>query len=488
MTAAKRYWLPVAGLLLLLIMCCLATVFEMLPVCLAGLGFLVLVLLSCVSPERLLIAFVAFSIIVPVDLAVKVGSLPRTGPVRVFLAAIITGFLIRFLLIERTPIPRFSGWLPWSIAIFLFWAIISSFFSISGLQSFYAVTTLFLEQYFLLYLLVQLMSAPQSGQSLRFWVYLAASAVCAFALFEEIFHVNPFLALYQDEEMAFRGGILRVRSVFFHPIALGCFVTLLLPLIATDLINSASRVKTFMLALLALMMTCVLFLTVSRGAWMALLLESAFFIGWWCWKSLRRAVLVGVGLLVAGSALFLANGLAYDLSFTNSALINPSGIAGKKLDESSSEYYRVALAKAVLARLEGGRLIYGYGPGTFHLAEVESHYAGHDHVLTAADSYYLKVVFEYGIVGLFCFTAIMLCILLRGIRVLLSRPRHQILPVIASLAAIVAFIFENVSASMFSYSLPLTLMFWVAVASLIVATRPVGYRQVWAAHGGLYER
>ena len=129
------------------------------------------------------------------------------------------------------------------------------------------------------------------------------------------------------------------------------------------------------------------------------------------------------------------------------------------------EFYRIALAEAVLDRLNGTRWIYGYGPGTFFMADVESSYAGHRHVLTAADSYYVKLLFEHGILGLLSFVSLLMAIVYTGLRNIKRLGYPNNLLVVASWASIVGFIFENTTVSMFS--LPLGLLFWLSVALMM---------------------
>ena len=150
-------------------------------------------------------------------------------------------------------------------------------------------------------------------------------------------------------------------------------------------------------------------------------------------------------------------------------MLNPSGITlgkmdPKNIDESSSEFYRFALAKAVVESLHGERWIYGYGPGTFFLADVESTYAGHTHINIAPDSYYLKLLFEQGIPGLTLFVLLLAVIGHECVRVVRDPRCGSKLFALGGFAVILGFIFENTTVSMFSISFPLNLIFWMTVA------------------------
>jgi putative inorganic carbon (hco3(-)) transporter len=301
--------------------------------------------------------------------------------------------------------------------------------------------------------------------------------VCLFAFYEEITHDNfileftyhdIFRPLYPMDEPAFRGGILRVQSTFAHPIALGCYLSMIFPLLLVEVIkNDRKRERLLFLAVLVLV-TITLFLTISRGPWIAVLIQLAVFLIWWGRRNFRGALLAG-SVAAALLLLLVVAGMNSDLSGnTMGRMLNPHGITLgkvdlKNIDESSSEFYRFALAKAVVETLQGERWIYGYGPGTFFLADVESTYDGHAHVNIAGDSDYLKLLFEQGILGLTLFVLLLAVIVHECVRVVRD-PRCDLkLFALGGFVAILGFIFENTTVSMFSV-LPLSLVFWMIVA------------------------
>ena len=143
--------------------------------------------------------------------------------------------------------------------------------------------------------------------------------------------------------------------------------------------------------------------------------------------------------------------------------MKPSRIAASAAEEGGSDYYRVALVLGVVERLEGWRWFYGYGPGTFREAQVESYYAGHHHVLTAADSHYAKILLEEGVLGLAMFLALVGTVLGRCWQAARHATGKDRLLATACLASVTAFAFENLSASMFDLA-SLGIPFWVSVA------------------------
>ncbi len=152
------------------------------------------------------------------------------------------------------------------------------------------------------------------------------------------------------------------------------------------------------------------------------------------------------------------------------SLINPSALRLGNIDEGSSEYYRFALAKGILDKMYGYRWLVGFGPGTFFLADVGSKYAGHEHTLTAADSHFLKLLFEHGLLGLAAFIVLLVVIIRNALRAV--RPSKQSFnrSAAAATCAISCFIIENFTVSMFLL-LPLTLLFWLN-AGLVLPVHP----------------
>ena len=132
-------------------------------------------------------------------------------------------------------------------------------------------------------------------------------------------------------------------------------------------------------------------------------------------------------------------------------------------DEASSEYYRVILTKAVLEKLNGLQWIVGFGPGTFHVANIEAIYAGDYHVLEAPDFHYVRVLADSGLLGLTAFLSLLAALLWLCSTALRRAEPDGRAEAAACLAAVVGFILVNATVSMF-YTWPLVLVFWFAVA------------------------
>jgi hypothetical protein len=146
------------------------------------------------------------------------------------------------------------------------------------------------------------------------------------------------------------------------------------------------------------------------------------------------------------------------------SILNPSRLSASRVDEASSEYYRIALFQAVVDRLAGYQWLIGAGQGTFHIADVEARYDDSDHVLTAPDGHYTKVLFEDGMLGLLLMgillaKCISLCV--RAFR--MAATLKDRLAVLSAIVGVTGFVLINITVSMYLV-FPLSMLFWCAVA------------------------
>ena len=218
-----------------------ATIYNILPLWGGLIFFSVLVLVDFAYPTITLIILVVLTIIVPVDLAIKLGDLPRIGPVRVFLGAFFLGLLLHRLYYKYINTGTIKFPFIILISFFLFVSIVSTIFSVSFLQSIYTILCLSFEQYLLFYIMLYFVSLPNFWPRLKIAIFCVTAVICIFAFYEELSRNNPLLFLYPQEEALFRGEILRVRSTLFHPIALGCYLNLVFPFVFIEIIEDKPK-------------------------------------------------------------------------------------------------------------------------------------------------------------------------------------------------------------------------------------------------------
>jgi len=436
---------------------------DTLPLFLAVVMLAALTLLSYKYQDLFLILLINMSIIFSLDVSVGLGNLPRIGPTRFVMAAFLLAVILR-VLTKRIGITRHD--LPFLslISLYLMSGVISALFSTDILVSFYAVVGRdLIEQFVLFYILIYYLKQHGFEYRLKNALYVTMLIVCIFSFFEEIAQYNPFLQFYPDSELNFRAGMLRVRSTFFHPIALGCFLNLLMPVLLVDTIREHSyRRKTFLILTFAAGLIASFF-TLSRAPFLILGLEILLVAGWWAKESINRAILLItlVSAVSVGTVLLFYN---YDpLNRALATYVNPNQTTLHQLDEDSSEFYRIILIESVLQKLSGPRWIYGYGPNAFHLSEVNAEFSSHTRILEAPDNNYLRLLLEYGIMGTLFFGLLLLSALKMCFSAIKSSDDKDKLYAAALLASASGFIIVNFSASMFNIY-PLGLLFWLVIA------------------------
>ncbi len=439
------------------------TALNLLPVLVGGSLFLLLVMAGVLRPESMFLVLVAVSILSPIDLAVKMGSLPRMGPTRAVMLAFLAAWALRMFIRGRLGDKgRLNGWpLAGLILLYLATGYFSSLFSVSRTASLMAVTGReLLEQFVMFYLFIYFMEDPEFTPRLLKVVFWATAAVCLFAVFEEVTHLNPLLdyfPVHEEEKVFFRAGLLRVRATFFHPIALGCYLLLIFPLILGRYLGAGpERPRGGIKVLLGLTGLAMLF-TVSRAPWAFMVLEMGIFVIWKTWKNIYRFSLI----LALGAICVVGAVLAYQLNDKVHDLFEP--IVAEKPGEGTPAAYRALLARTVLAQMKTKRAAYGYGPNAFDLVELKGIYQGEEVTLKSPDNHYARMMLEYGLPGtgaLIILLAAASWLCLRSVRRCEGENKGL---AVGCLAAVVGFALVNWTASMFTMY-PLGMLFWMVVA------------------------
>ena len=125
--------------------------------------------------------------------------------------------------------------------------------------------------------------------------------------------------------------------------------------------------------------------------------------------------------------------------------------------------YRLLLAQRSL-EVAKERPINGWGDGTFDRIGINAVRNGIPFMLTSPDNHFVRVLVETGIVGFLAFIALMLALLGAALRSVASQRFWQDRAVAAAIvAALVGFIFVNISFGMFPVD-QVTFVFWILAA------------------------
>ena len=443
---------------------------DFIPLLLAsGLLLAYLFVLSFITPALGLAAVILVSIMIPIEISLQWGQLPRIGPTRIVAGIFLIAYLLRLCVSTTNHRQNFvfpkdkPFYLMYFLLLYVCTILVSYMFSVNVKAStFFIIDQFVVFAIFCIY--VNEIRKDENWIIIKQAIYFGTIVVCFFAFFEVWTRANPiidFIAPPRDEiESIVRLGLWRVRSTFYHPIALGVFLNLVFPFVLVDLLNSGG-VKRLRLTVLALLMCVVQILTVSRIPWLVMIFEAAIVFIIFSRITLSKIILILNISMIGAVALFVIYSSSDFIHKLFEPFLNWGGVS-----QSSSEYYRIALTRAVLDSLTGSRWIYGFGPGTFQLAGIQSNYAGSLHVLNAPDLHYIRVLADLGLLGLGAFIALLLSVLATCIGALRSSARRD---AAACVASVIGFILVNATVSMFYF--PLALVFWLAVARAIALCR-----------------
>jgi hypothetical protein len=421
-----------------------------------GAAWLMLFVLFLAHPGISFGLVIVVSNLVPIEFMPLTTS-PRMGPTRIIILTYLMAVAIRVLLANRWNLKPLWQ-IPWGTA-----AIYAGFLLISLSQSIdRRASVLFLIDQVsvagLFFCAFYLLRDVRERQTINIFIVVCTFIVSALAMLEFVRGATIFGDLFSDGDINLdnvRMGIERVRSTFFHPIALGSYINLVLPtLLVTRLRSSGATQAT--LDIVIIMAVLAQFLTVSRVPWLLLVMEVVY-----VFMIVRAEDSLSIRSINARAVLIGTLILAVFYFFAKLDLVN----------QGSSEYYRIALTNAVFDSLSGTRWFFGHGPGTFHLADIRAHFDGHDHVLTAPDLHYVRVLADTGLLGLSAFILLIICNVRSGLQALVVTRGPARGEAAASFAAIVGFICVNFTVSMF-YITPLVLLYVIHVANLMRLADP----------------
>jgi hypothetical protein len=425
-------------------------------------GFATVTLLALASPRLGVSLLIAVSLLLPLDVAIHPPGLPRLGPTRLVMTAVLIGIGLHL----ATRVRRVSSLVPTSLALaivaYLICGALSALMSVETRVSIYAVIGRDIIEQIVPFLLFLVLFRDRSWWlHVRKALYVTAAIACGVGFAEAFTDSALYASFLPDTDPILREGFARVRGTFLHPIAFGCFICFVYPLVLADVLETDSIWRRLALVVLAACLIAALVLTVSRSPWLVSGFETLLLLVVWArGRALRMAATwaIGTAAIVVSLAGYVLLPGVRRLVDPVLGLFSPGG-----LDEGSSEFYRVALFRAVVERLDRLHWIYGYGPNAFYLSDVTATYAGVTHVLGAPDSHYLKLLLEYGVAGLVAFL-VMLALSLEALRHSLSlhAPNHRLL-VAACLVSVLGFAVENLSVSYFQMY-PLGMLFWMTVA------------------------
>lgn len=342
--------------------------------------------------------------------------------------------LFMFILFNRNPAPRpFPIISKPMLAFFIVglaylaidmerWGI-----TIEGFRSVYQYILAFFIGYYLL-------SQKEEVQKYLYFMIVLAFAIGLYGIIQKFAGVQTPQSWIDSSE----GITFRAFSIVQSPNVLGAYMILMIPITLSFLFIEKNKVKKLLFLVFLLAMLGALYLTLSRGAWIALLASFAI-IG-----SLynRKILIVGIGIAVLA------------LIFVPSVNKRVSHLFSKSYVESSIKDGRIARWISAYDRMRNDPF-FGSGLGHYGGAVAKRNLN-----TIYVDSYYFKTLGEMGIVGLAIFLWL-LFVLMKEIYLYLKRIKkpYQLLVMWGIFAGLLNVILHNAVENIFEVPF-MTTFFW----------------------------
>ncbi len=379
-------------------------------------------------------------------------SLLQFGTISLNLASMLSLLVILWALLTIAKQERPRVRMPLAVPIALFLAVAATGLLLSPALEETAGELLRIGSFFLLYIVAKrTFVTPQ--QFNRFAIILACSLIVpvVVGLVQFVTHTG----------LTFGDIVNRVYGTFGNPNSFAYYLVLSIVFFLCLLLSRPELEHRIPVKIGLGLLTILLVLTATRGAWLALLV-SLFVIGI---VKFRKATLVAGACLIA-LMLFLPTANRLSLAYFNVNLERLPGI--QRLFEQPSEdgslAFRLKLWKEMRRKFDERPLL-GFGLGTFSLLreqQIKEFFQG-----TEAHNDYLRLAVETGIVGLAAY-GILLVALFRALLAhyrRLAGSRHQllVLGVIAyAIALLVGSFFDNLL-----QSTTVMWVFWIMVAAVL---------------------
>lgn len=349
--------------------------------------------------NKILLAFLFFYICFPSYWSFRYELLPVLNPTRIFLFSIIIACFLNLISSEKKLFYfynsinklKFYFWLPF---FYFLWRIIVSINSPNILFSFAgSINEIF--YYFFIYIFVSVYFDGENDTKLFFKsLNILVIFICSLGLIEFTSSTN-IVANYTPSWVTLESWVessmedkvrdgYRVQSKFTHPLVLAQFLLFSVPFIWYSICRS-KNIKKLIYALILSIMIFLIYETQSRIGLGVLLF-------WATTELFYRLVYIGSNKKIGLSIIFIL----FTIFF-----IYGSDLVLKKIDDSTAEESSSALARVV--QLQKSIVILSEHPIGGLGLKMAPEYVGHDTATggKSIDSYFLSIIVETGIVGLF---------------------------------------------------------------------------------------
>jgi hypothetical protein len=362
--------------------------------------------------------FCFFLVLMPLEAKLVIPGLFDINTMRVCLLTLLILYLCRREQYNDRPIP-----LKGLMYLHIGWALLSTIYSISTFTSIKQLIAQVLEFYLLYYLLLRIIINVQTVYKILYAMVLAVGICCIFGL-SEVYASWSVLRIFPSNLwITYNGGLdplyvelgrgLRIRSTFPHPILFGVALAISIP-IALYLLSfwDGGWQRIALWTTIPLMLWAV-YKTSSRGPWIVVAV-SCIVLFFLIQNEIRRyltwiAVFVII-VVVSRPGIWQTIADLYD------ATRDPTSEVGL------SYQYRYALLDAITDAVDEapGRMVFGYGLGTFREKGLIINFQGVSKRWYTCDDNWAAFLYETGYGGL----TILVCLLFKPLLMTLQNYRR----------------------------------------------------------------
>jgi O-antigen ligase len=373
--------------------------------------------------ENALPLFCFFLTLMPLEAKLVIPGLFDLNIMRVSLLTLLGLFLFKKEKYRRDKLPLLN-----LMYLHVAWALCSTIYSLSFVTSIKQLLAQLVEFYLMYYLLVRIVTSIETIHKMLFAITMAIGVCCLFSIFEVYASWSILRIFPASNWITYNGGLdplyselgrgLRVRSTFPHPILFGdaLAVSIILSLYLLGYWAKGKQ-RLFLWSSLLLMFWSI-YKTQSRGPWLATIICS-FLMFLMIQKNVRKYLMTA--FMLALVVLLARPGVWKSIDALYQASTDPNQPVG------TSYLYRNALADSIVSAVqkEPGRMLLGYGLGTFRELGLEVNFLGETRRWYTCDDNWAAFLYETGYVGLILIGALLLWPLFLAFRNYWRLPRQE---------------------------------------------------------------
>jgi hypothetical protein len=355
--------------------------------------------------ENALPVFAFFVTLMPLESRLVIPGVFDLNSMRVCLTTLLVLYFMRKGERTKSTIPLKSLML-----LHVGWALCSTAYSLSVMTSVKQLISQVVEYYLLYFLFIRTVTRLQTIYRIVFAMVMAMG-VCSICSLPEVYEHWSVLRIFPSNLwMTFNGVLdplyiewgrgLRARSTFEHPILFGDALAMTIPLALYLLSVSEGRRERILLWISLGMMVWALYKTSSRGPWIATILCCGLMfllINNRVRKYLTIVAVLGAIVIVARPGIWETIEGLYTATTDASSPVGASYLYRDTLN---------ATIKAAVAQ-DTGRLLLGYGLGTFRELGLEITFLDVTQRWYTCDNNWADFLYETGYVGLFLIGALL---------------------------------------------------------------------------------